>query len=64
MNSYDVIIFHFMNTHPPIEHIQSATLSLYIYFGWFMGWEVGRDGVVAGFIGWLGGWMVHGWVGL
>ena len=29
-----------------------------------MGWEVGRDGVVAGFIGWLGGWMVHGWVGL
>ena len=48
MNSYDVIIFHFMNT-------PSVTLSLYIYFGWFMGWEVGGDGVVGGFIGWVGG---------
>ena len=45
MNSYDVI-FHFMNTHPPIKHIQSVTLSLYIYFGWFMGWVV---------VGWLEG---------
>ena len=24
-------IFHFINTHPPIEHIQSITWSLYIY---------------------------------
>ena len=69
------MIFHFMNTHPPIEHIQSVTLSLYIYFGWFMGREVGGDGVVGGFIGWMGGacgwlkgskgggvagWRVHG----
>ena len=22
--SYDVVIFHFMNTHPPIKHIQSV----------------------------------------
>ena len=45
-NSYDVVIFHFKNTHPPIKHIQSVTLSLYIYFGWFMGWVV---------VGWLEG---------
>ena len=50
-NSYDVVIFHLMNTHPPIKHIQSFTLSLYIYFGWFVGWEVGGDGVVGGFLG-------------
>ena len=37
MNSYNVKIFNFMNTHPPIEHIQSVTLSLYTYFGGFMG---------------------------
>ena len=37
MNSYNVKRFNFMNSHPPIEHIQSVTLSLYIYFGWFMG---------------------------
>ena len=46
-----------MNTHPPIEPIQSVTLSLYIYFGWFMGWEVGFDGVVGGF---MGGWVCGG----
>ena len=52
-----------MNTHPPIEHIQNVTLSLYIYFGWFMGWVVGGDGVVGGFIGWVvEGFM--GWVGV
>ena len=66
MNNYNVIIFHFMNTHPPIKHIQSVTLSLYIYFGWFMGWVVG--GGVGGFRfhgvggGGVGGWRVHGWV--
>ena len=64
MNSYDVIIIHFMNTHPPIEHIQNVTLSLYIYFGWFIGWEVGGDGVVGLFLRWVGGgvggWRVHG----
>ena len=49
MNSYDVIIFHFMSTHPSMEHIQSVTLSLYIYFGWLMGWVVGE------FMGWVGG---------
>ena len=31
MNSYNVKTFHFMNTHPPIKHIQSVTLLLYIY---------------------------------
>ena len=51
MNSYNVKKFHFMNTHPLIKHIQSVTLSLYIYFGWFMGWEVGGDGVVGEFMG-------------
>ena len=51
MNSYNVKIFNFMNTHPPIKHIQSVTLSLYIYIGGFMEWVV---------VGWLecswGGW--------
>ena len=36
MNSYNVKIFNFMNTHPPTKHTQSVTLSLYIYFGGFM----------------------------
>ena len=58
MNSYNVKTFHFMNTQPPIKHIQSVTLSLYIYFGWFMG---GRW-VVGGFMGWVGGWVVEGFV--
>ena len=31
MNSYIVKTFYFMNTHPPIKHIQSVTLLLYIY---------------------------------
>ena len=31
MNSYNVKTFYFMNTHPPIKHIQSVTLLLYIY---------------------------------
>ena len=53
MNSYNVKIFNFMNTHPPIEHIQSVTLSLYIYFGWFMGWVVDGGWVVGGFMGWV-----------
>ena len=56
-----------MNTHPPIKHNQSIILSLYIYFGWFMGWEVADDGVVGGFIGWvvvgLMGWVVGGLMG-
>ena len=59
-NSYDVVIFHFMNTHPPIKHIQSVTLSIYINFGWLMRWVVGGDGVVGGFMVWVGGWGVHG----
>ena len=29
--SYNVKTFHFMDTHPPIKHIQSVTLLLYIY---------------------------------
>ena len=55
MNSYDVIIFHFMNTHPPIKHIQSVTLSLYICFGGFMGWVV-VESVVGGFMALVGVW--------
>ena len=54
-NSYDVVIFYFMNIHPPIKHIQSVTLSLYIYFGWLMvGWVVG------GFMGCVVVWVVVG----
>ena len=30
-NTYDVKIFQFRNNYPPIGHIQSVTLSLYIY---------------------------------
>ena len=67
MNSYDVVIFNFMKTHPPIEHIQSVALSLYIYFGWFMGWVVDGGGVIEGFMawvgGWWGGWLKDSWVG-
>ena len=69
-----------MNTHPPIEHIQSVTLSLYIYFGGLMGWVVvgwlecswvGGDGMGGWRIHGVGGWRVHGvvvcvvvWVGV
>ena len=28
-----------------------------------MGWEVGGDGVVRGFIGWWGGWLKGSWGG-
>ena len=67
MNSYNVKTFHFMNTHPPIKHIQSVTLSLYIYFRWFMGWVVDAGGVVGGFIGWVDvwwdGWLESSWSG-
>ena len=31
MNSYNVKRFNFMNTHPPIKHMKSVTLLLYIY---------------------------------
>ena len=31
MNNYNVKRFNFMDTHPPIKHIQSVTLLLYIY---------------------------------
>ena len=31
MNSYNVKRFNSMNTHPPIKHIQSVTLLLYLY---------------------------------
>ena len=64
MDSFDVIIFHFMNTHLPIEHIQSVTLALFSYFGWFMGLVMDGGGVVGGFMGWVGGgvsgWRVYG----
>ena len=60
MNSYNVRIFNFMNTHPPtIEHIQSVTLSLYIL--WRVH-EVGGGGVVGVFMGCVVVWVVVGWV--
>ena len=31
LNNYNVKRFNFMNAHPPIKHIQSVTLLLYIY---------------------------------
>ena len=46
MNSYNIKIFNFMNTHPPTHQISKVSLSLYIYFGGFMGWVV---------VGWLEG---------
>ena len=49
-----------MNTHPPIKHIQSVTLSLYIYFGWFMEWVVGW--LEGSWGGWVGGWWWYGWL--
>ena len=68
-----------MNTHPPIEHIQSVTLSLYIYFGCFMGlvvveclkgswggwwWGEWLEGSWGGWVcGGVGGGGVHGGVG-
>ena len=30
-NSYNIKLFHFINTHPSIEHIQGVTLSVYIH---------------------------------
>ena len=60
MNSYNVKRFNFMNTHPPIKHIQSVTLSLSRCFEGFMGW------VVVGWLEWswvgggVGSWRVHG----
>ena len=65
MNSYNVKTFHFMNTHPPIKHIQSVTLSLLIYFGWLMGWVVVGllEGSWGGCVGsGMGSWRVHEWV--
>ena len=56
MNSYNVKIFNFMKKHLPIHRTYpKRTLSLYIYFGGFMGWVV---------VGWLegswGGWVTDG----
>ena len=62
-NSYDVVIFHFMNTHQPIEHIQCHSVTIYILW---MAHGVGGDGMVGGFMGWVVGefmgWVVVGWV--
>ena len=71
--SYNVKIFNFMKTHVPTHQTYpSVTLSLHIYFGWFMGWVVDGGGVVRGFMGWVVGgfmewlcvvvWVVVGWV--
>ena len=45
-----------MNTHPPIEHIQSVTIHIL--------WRadgVGGGEVVGGFMEWVGGWW-DGWL--
>ena len=63
MNSYDVI-FHFMNTHPPMEHIQSVIVIMHIL--WMVhgvdGWRVhGMGGCVVGWVvGEFMGWVVVG----
>ena len=73
MNSYNVEIFNFMNTHPPIKHIQSVTLTLHILWrvhgvggggvvGVFMGLVV-VGWVVGGFMGWVGVWWWGAWWG-
>ena len=71
MNSYDVI-FHFMNTHPPIKHIQSVTVTIHVLWmvhgvcggWWWDGWRV--HGVGEWVVGWVVGefmeWVVMGWV--
>ena len=60
-NSYDVVIFHFMNTHRPIEHIQSHSVTIHILW---MAHGVGGDGKVGGFMGWgVGGWLEGSWGG-
>ena len=51
-----------------IKHIQSVTLSLYIYFGGLMGWVVvgwleGSWGGWLGFMGWEVGGFMGGWLG-
>ena len=53
MNSYNVKISNFMNTHPPIEHIQCHSVTIHIFWrahgvGWcvvvwvVVGWVVGE----------------------
>ena len=68
MSSYDIVIFHFMNTHPPTHpsNISKVSLSHYTYTldgswgGWWMvlGWLEGSWG---GW--WWGGWMEGSWGG-
>ena len=36
---------------------QVSCMMPHIYFGWFMGWEVGGDEAVGGFMGWVDGGM-------
>ena len=40
---------------------KSVTLSIYLYFGWFMGLVVDGGGVVGEFMGWVGVWW-NGWL--
>ena len=51
MNSYNVKRFNFMNTHPPIEHIQCYSCHYtYTLEGSWGGW-------------WWGGWLEGSWGG-
>ena len=53
MNSYNVKTFHFMNSHPSTY---SKCHSVTIHILWMvMGWVMGGDGMVGGFIGWVSG---------
>ena len=71
MNSYNVKTFHFMNTHPPIKHIQSVILSLYntLDGSWGRWWWGGLrvHGVGEWVVGWVVGefmgWVVRGFMG-
>ena len=63
MNSYNVKIFNFMNTHPPTHQTYPKFHSVTIHTLW-RAHGVGGGGVVGVFMGWWwGGWLEGSWVG-
>ena len=60
MNSYNVKIFNFMDTHPPTHQTYPKRHSVTIHILW-RAHGVGGGGLVGGFIGWVGGWVVGWW---
>ena len=59
MNSYNVKIFNFMNTHPPTYKTDTKCHSVTTEILWRAD-EVGGGEVVGGFTGWVGEWW-GGW---